>query len=121
MEIYSTYNEGKSVVAGGFINTLNYKIYKPMTAISKNVYFDVSNDIVTEYNNTYHRTIKVKPIDVKPDSFTQYNEESNEKDPKFKAGNHVRILKYEKIFTKEYSPNWSEKVFFISKIKNTVP
>ena len=62
-----------------------------MTAISKNVYFDILNDIVDEYNNTYHNTIKVKPIDVKGDSFAEYNEESNEKDPKFKVGDHVKI------------------------------
>ena len=62
-----------------------------MTAISKNVYFDVLDDIVDEYNNTYRRTIKMKPIDVKDDSFAEYNEESNEKDPKFKVGDHVRI------------------------------
>ena len=92
-----------------------------MTAISKNVYFDVLNDIVDEYNNTYHRTIKMNPIDVKSDSFAEYNEESNEKDPKFKVGDHVRISKYKNVFAKGYKPNWSEEVFIISKIKNTVP
>ena len=63
-----------------------------MTANSENVYFNVLNDIVDKYNNTYHKTIKMKPIDVKSDSFAEYNEESNEKDPKFKAGDHVRIM-----------------------------
>ena len=62
-----------------------------MTAISKNVYFDVLNNIFDEYNKTYHRTIKIKPIDVGDDSFAEYNEESNEKNPKFKVGDHVRI------------------------------
>ena len=62
-----------------------------MTAISKNVYFDVLDDILDEYNNTYQRTIKMKPIDAKSDSFTEYNEESNEKDPKFKVNDHIRI------------------------------
>ena len=81
--MYSTHNGGKSVVAERFSRTLKNKIYKHMTAISKNVYFDVLDDIVDEYNNTYHRTIKMKPIDVKDDSFAEYNEESNEKDPKF--------------------------------------
>ena len=84
IEMYSTHNEGKSVVAERFIRTLKNKIYKHMTAISKNVYFDVLNDIFDEYNNTYHRTIKMKPVDVKSDSFAEYNEESNEKDPKLK-------------------------------------
>ena len=69
-----------------------------MTAISKNVYFNVLNDIVDEYNNTYHEAIKLKPIDVKSDSFAKYNEESSEKDPKFKVGDHVRISRYTNIF-----------------------
>ena len=91
--MYLTYNEGKSVVAEKFIRTLKNKIYKHMTAISKNVYFGVLNDIVDEYNNTYHKTIKMKSIDVKSDSFAEYNEEPNEKDLKFKVGDHVRISK----------------------------
>ena len=62
-----------------------------MTAISKNIYHNVLDDIVKKYNNTYHRTIKMKPINVKSDSFAEYNEESNEKDAKFKVGDHVRI------------------------------
>ena len=90
-EMYSTYNEGKSVVAERFIRTLKNKIYKHKTAVLKSVYFDVLNDIVDEYINTYHRTIKMKPINVKSDSFAEYNEESNEKDLKFKVGDHVRI------------------------------
>ena len=87
IEIYSTYNEGKSVVAERFIRTFKKKIFKHMTAVSKNVYFDVLNDIVNKYNNTVHRTIKMKPTD----SYAEYNEDSNEKDPKFKVGDHVRI------------------------------
>ena len=75
--MYSTHNEGKSVVAERFLRTLKSKIYKHMTAVSKNVYFDVLNDIVDEYNNTYHKTIKVKPVDVKSDFFAEYNDESN--------------------------------------------
>ena len=121
IKIYSTYNEGKSVVAERFIRTLKNKIHKHMTAVSKNVYFDVLNDSVDEYNNTYHRTIKMKPIDVKSDSFPKYNEEFNKKDPRFKVGDHVRISKYKNIFAKEYTPNWSEEIFVVSKIKQTVP
>ena len=79
--MYSTYNEGKSVVAERFIGTLKNKIYRHMTAISKNVYSDVLDDIVDQYNDTYHRTIKMKPIDVKDDSFAEYNEGSNDQDP----------------------------------------
>ena len=69
-----------------------------MRAISKNIYFDVLDDIVDEYNNTYHRAIKMKPIDVGDDYFAEYNEESNEKSPKFKIGDHVRISKYKNVF-----------------------
>ena len=76
--MYSTHNEGKSVVVERFIRTLKNKIYKHMTAVSKNVYFSVLDDIAGEYNNTYHRTIKLKPIDVRDDSFAECNEESNE-------------------------------------------
>ena len=89
-----------------------------MTGVSKKIYFDVLGDIVEKYNNTYHRTIKMTPIDVKSDSFAEYNEESNEKDPKFKVVDHVRISKYENIFAKGYSPNWSEEVFVIKKIND---
>ena len=88
-----------------------------MTAISKNVYFDVLNDTSDKYNNAYHKTIKMKPIDVGDNSFAEYNEESNEKDPKFKVGDHVRISKYKNIFDKGYAPNWSEEIFVVKKIK----
>ena len=92
-----------------------------MTAISKNVYFDVLNDIVDECNNTYHKTIKMKPIDVGDDSFAEYDEETNEKDPKFKVNDHVRISKYKNIFAKGYAYNCSAEIFVIEKIKSTVP
>ena len=92
-----------------------------MTAISKNVYFDVVDNIVDKYNITYHRTIKMKPIDVTCDSFAEYNKESNEKDPTFKVGGHVRILKFKSVFAKGYTPNWSEEIFVVRKIKITVP
>ena len=114
--IYLTHNEGKSVFAERFIRTLKNKMYKYMTSISRNVYIDKLDDIVDEYNNTYHRTIKMKPIDVKDNIDKEVND-----DPKFKVGDHVRISKYKNIFAKGYTPNWSEEVFVIKKIKNTVP
>ena len=86
--MYSTHNEGKPVVAERFIRTLKKKIYNHMTGISKNVYYDVLDDIVDKYNNAYHSTIKMRPIDVKSDSFAECNEESSEKDPKFNVGDH---------------------------------
>ena len=121
IQMYSTFNEGKSVVAERFIRNLKNKIFKHMTAISKNVCFDVLDDIVNKYNNTIQRTIKMKPIDVTNDSFAEYNEESNKRNPKFKVGDHVRISKYTNIFAKGYVPNWSEEIFVIKKVKNTVP
>ena len=121
VEIYSTYNEGESVVAERFIRTLKNKIFKHMTTISKNVYIDVLNDIVSKYNNTAHKTIKVKPIDVTNDSDGEYSEDSNKKkNPKFKVGDRVRISKYKNIFAEGYVPNWSEEVFIVNEIKNTV-
>ena len=82
---------------------------------------DSNEDDIAKYNNTVHRTIKMKPIDVTSDSYAEYNEDSNEKDPKFKAGDRVRISKYKNTFAKGYIQNWSKEVFIISKIKNTVP
>ena len=105
IKIYSTYNEGKSVVPERFIRMLKNKISKHMTAISKNVYFDVLDDIVDKHNNTVYKTIKMKPINVTGDSYAKHNENSNEKDPKFKVGDHVRISKNKTIFAKRYSPN----------------
>ena len=93
IEMYSIYSEGKSVVAERFIRTLKNKIFKHMTAISKNVYFDVLGNIVNKYNKTVHRTIKMKQIDLTSDSYAEYNKDSNEKDPKFKIGDRVRISK----------------------------
>ena len=119
--MYSTNNEGKSVVAERFIRTLKSKIYKYMILISKNVYIDKLNAIVNKYNNTYHTTIKMKPIDVKDNKYINTNKEINYKDPKFKVGDYVRISKYKNIFAKGYMPNWSEEVFVIDRIKNTVP
>ena len=121
IEMYSTFNEGKSIVTERFIRTLKNKIFKHMRAISKNVYFDVLDDIVDKYNNTIHRTIKMKPIDVTDDSFAEYNEEFNKKGSKFKVGDHVRISKYKNISAKGYVSYWSEDVFIVNKIKNTVP
>ena len=119
--MYSTHSEGKSVVAERFIRTLKSKMYKYMTSISKNVYIDKLDDIVNEYNNKYHRTIKMKPVDVKSGNYVEYNVNSNDKDPKFKSGDHVRISKYKNIFAKGYTPNWPEEIFVVKKVKNTVP
>ena len=91
--MYSIHDEGKSVVAERFMRTLKNEIYKYMTSISKNVYINKLDDIVNEYNNTYHRTIKMKPVDVKDNTYIDFKKEVNDKDPKFKVGDHVRISK----------------------------
>ena len=85
------------------------------------MYNDKLDDIVNEYNNTKHRTTKMKPIDVKDNTYINFDKEVNDNDPEFKVGDHVRISKYKNIFAKDYTPNWSEEVFVIKEIKNTVP
>ena len=82
IEMYSIHNEGESVVAERLIKTLKNKIYKYMTSISKNVYIAKLDDIVDEYNNTYHKTIKMKPVDVKDYTYIDFEKEVNDKDPK---------------------------------------
>ena len=119
--MYSTHNEGKSFVAERFTRTLKNKIYKYMTSISKNVYMDKLDDIVNKYNNTYHSTIKMKPTDEISITYIDSSKDINNKDPKFKIGDIVRILKCKNIFVKGYVPNWSEEVFMIKKVENTVP
>ena len=121
IEMYSIHNEGKSVVVERFIGTLKTKICKYMTSGSKNVYIDKLDDILGKYNNTYHRTIKIKPVNVKDNTYNDFNKEVNDKDPKFKVSDHVRISKYKNIFAKGYTPNWSEEVVVINRVKNTVP
>ena len=91
------------MVAGRFIRTLKNKIFKHMTAVWKSIYFDLLDDIVNKYNMTVHRTIKMKTIDVASDSYAEYNKDSNEKDPKFKVGDHVKISKYKNFFAKGYT------------------
>ena len=119
--MYSTHNEGNSVAAERFITPLKNKIYKYMTSISKNVYIDKSDDIVNKYNNIYHSTIKMKPVDLKLSAYIDFIKESNERDPNFKIGDTVTISKYKNIFAKGHTLNWSEEVFVIKKVKNTVP
>ena len=121
INMYSTYNEGKSVVAERFIRTLKNKLYKYMTATGKNVYYDVLDDVVNKYNNTKHSTIKLKPIDVGDNNKRVYVDEHNEKDSRFKVGERVRISRYKNIFAKGYAPNWSKEIFIVDKINDAVP
>ena len=118
--MYSIHNKGKPVVYERFIRTLKTKVYKYMTSISKNIYIDKLDDIVNEQNNTYHRTIRMKPVDVKENAYIDLSKEVNDKDSKFQVADHVRISKYKNIFTKGYTQNWSEEVFLITEVKSTI-
>ena len=118
IEIHSTDNEEKSVIAKRFIRTLKNKIYKYMTSISKNVYINKLDNIVNKYNNTNRSTIKMKPLDVKSNTYIDSSKENNNKDPKFKIGNIVTITKCKNIFAKGYTQSWSEEVSVIKKSKN---
>ena len=117
--MYSAHNEGKSVVLAKFIRTLKNKMYKYMTPVSKNLYIDNIDDAVHKNNNKYHRTIKVKPVDVKSSTYIDSSEGINDQDPKFNIGDIVRISKYKNTFAKSYVPNWCEEIFVIKKVKNT--
>ena len=119
-EMYSIHNEGKLVVAERVIRTLKTKIYKYMTPVSKNVYLDKLDDLVGEYNNTYHRTIRTKPVNVKDNTYIDFKKEVNDKDSKVKVEDHVRISKFKNIFPEGYTPNWFEEVFIVSQINNAV-
>ena len=89
--MYSTHNEGKFVFAERFIKLLTNKIYKYMTSISQNMFIDNLDDIVNNYNSTYRRTIRMKPVDVKSSTYIDSSKEINDKDPKFKIGDIVKI------------------------------
>ena len=104
-----------------FIRTLKNEIYKYMASISKNVYIDKLYEKLKKYGNTFHITIKMKPVDVKLSIYIDFNKENNKEDRKFKVSDNVRISKYKNIFAKGYVLNWSEQDFAIKKNKNTVP
>ena len=101
--MYLINNEGKLVVAERFIRTLKTKIYKYMTSVSKNVYIDKLDDMVDEDNNTYHKTIKMKSVNPKDNTYIDFFKKVNDRDPKFKVGDHVRIYRYKNIFAKRYT------------------
>ena len=111
IEMYSTYNQGKSVFGERFIKTLKSRVYKCMTSISRNVYNDKLDDIVNRFNYTYYRTIKMKSVDVKDNTYIDFGKKVNDKNPKFKIGDYVKMSKYKEVFAKGYNPNWSEEVY----------
>ena len=93
------------------------KIFKHMTDISKNIYSDVLDDIVDKYNNTVHRTIKMKPINVTGDSYAEYNKIANKKDPKFKVGDHVKFLNIKTFFLKDVLQIGQKMFLLLVKLK----
>ena len=115
--MYSTFNEDKSVVAERFIRTLKNKLYKHMTATGKNVYYNDLDDVVNEYNNTKHNTIKMKPKDVKDGNKRVYIDEYNEKSARYNVGDRVRISRFKIIFAKGYTPNWSREIFIVNTLR----
>ena len=117
IKTYSTYNEGKSVVAERFIRTLKNKTFKHITAISKNVNFDVLDNIVDKYNSTVHKTIKIKAIDVTGDSYAKYNENSGKKDPKFKVSDHVRVSHIKAFLLTDILQIGQKKFLLLVKLK----
>ena len=118
---YSTHNERKPVVAERFIRNSKNKTYIYMTSVSKHVCIDKLDDIINKYNNAYHSTNKMKPVDVKSNTYIDSSKEVHDKNPNFKICDNVRISKYKNFFAKRYAPSWSEEVFAIKKVKNTIP
>ena len=115
----SAHNEGKHCISEGFIRTFKNNCNR-MTSVSKNVYIDKFDDIVNKYNNTYYSTIKMEAVNLKSSTYIDSKKEINGKQHKFKVGDTARISKHKNIFVKGYVSNWSEKVFVIKKVKNTV-
>ena len=121
IETYSTHNQGKSVVSERSLRALKNKIYKYMTSVSKNVYIDKLEEMVNKYNNTYHSIMTMKTFDVRSSTYSNSSKDINEKDPKFKFADIVRLSKYKNIFVKGYTLNWLKEVILIKDVKNTVP
>ena len=118
IEMYSTHNGGKCIIAECFNRTLKNNSCKCMTSTSKSKHIDKLDDIVNKYNTTYHKTFKMNPVDVKPVIYIDFNKENNKEGPKFKVDDHVTISKYTNVFAKGYVPNWCEEFFVITKGKN---
>ena len=121
IEMYSTYNERKSVIAERFMRKLKNRIDKHMIPVLKNVYFDVSDILLKNTVTQFIELLNWNQLMLHLIFYAECNADSNEKELKFKVSDHVRIPRYQNILAKGYTPNWSEESFTISKIKNTVP
>ena len=116
--MYSTHNESKSVIVERFIKTLKTKIYIKMTADNSKFYLAYFNKLVDQYNNTHHHSINKKPINADCSALTE-KIEINLKTPKFKVNDWVRITEYKKIFSKDYTENWSRELLIIDFVLKT--
>ena len=129
IKLYSTENEEKSSVVERWNRTIKTKMWKRFTEQNSTQYLKMLPDIINKYNNNYHSSIKMSPIETskkKNESIVYYNFYSNLKatktKPKFKGGDRVRISKYKrKTFDKGYTPNWTEEIFIISEVLNSNP
>ena len=117
IEMYSTYNEGKSVIAERLIRTLKNNIFKHITAISKSVYFDVLDEIANKYNDTVHRIIKMEPIDFTSDYYAEHSEDSNKKDSKFKVGDFLEFQSIKIFLLKNMLQIGQKKFLLLIKLK----
>ena len=116
--MYSAHNEGKSVVTERFISTSRIKFKNTWRQFQKMFIFKLDG-IVNNYN-TYHSTIKMKPVDLKSSTYIDSSKETNDKNLKCKVGENLRISKYKNNFARVYTANWSEVVFVVKKVKNNV-
>ena len=117
IELYHTFNEGKAVVIERFNRTLKERMWKKFTELSTTKYIDILPELVNNYNNTYHSTIKMTPTegsDAK--NKINYNYDIHISKPKFKIGDRVRIYKHKKQFEKGYETNWTREIFVVTKI-----
>lgn len=123
---YNTYSTKKAAIVERFNRTLKNKMWKQFSLRGSYKWIDILPKLIEEYNNTKHRTIKMKPIDVNRSNEknileTIYKKEIHLKTPKFKVNDHVRISKYKSLFEKGYTPNWTAEIFQIYKYKLTDP
>ena len=112
--------KGNLLLVKDILDTLKNKIYKHVNSVSNNVYTNKLDNRVQKFSHSYQSTFKMKPFDVNPGTYTDFDKKNNKEDPKFEVGDHVRISKYKNVFAKGYFPDWFVEGFVITKVKNTV-
>ena len=125
---YSTHGEHKSAIAERFNRTLEERIRRRFTAENTRNWIDTLDELLSKYNNSYHSTIRMRPVDAskKGNEFVVWensfkNDEHHKKSSKFKIGETVRISRIKSIFEHGFLPNWSEQIYKIHKINNSSP